>query len=112
MPVSEMATRSQLQFLAMRFEEGLQIRAADLLLAFQQEDQVHGQFPVRGQGFFNAAQMRHVLALVVSGAAREENAVLHRGLERLRHPVLVRIALLTGFSSGLSRAAHRSGRRS
>jgi hypothetical protein len=56
-----------LQPLAMRGEEIGDERAADFLLAFEQENDVAGQFPMRLQV---SKQLRKVLALVVADPAR------------------------------------------
>jgi hypothetical protein len=58
-----------LQQVAMGREEGGEIRRADFLLAFEEEDHVHGQVAVGLERFFDTEEVGEVLALVVGRAA-------------------------------------------
>ena len=64
-----------LQQLAVRFEERREVRAADLLLAFEQEGQVHRQLAFFLQRLFHAEDVGQHLALVVGRAAGPDLAV-------------------------------------
>jgi hypothetical protein len=72
---------------AVGFQKGTQVRAADLFLALEEDRQVHRQFAVAGEGFREAGDMGHELALVVGGAARIDAAFAQGGFEGWRQPL-------------------------
>src|SRR5207248_11730331 len=80
-----------LQTVAFAFEERLEVRAADLLLALDEEFEVHREAAVAE--LEEPAQRLEVvehLALVVHRAAREELTVADRRLEGWAHPFVER----------------------
>src|SRR5688572_4564722 len=59
---------------------------ADLLLAFDDEGQVAGQFSPGFQIRFHGVQVREVLALVITRPAAEQGALIDARLKRRRGP--------------------------
>ena len=70
------------------------MRAADFLLALQQEDDVARQFAMHRQMRFDRQDLGEVLALVVADAARIDAAVADRGLEGRADPGVQRVRRL------------------
>ena len=79
------------QFLAMRVEECLKIRAPDFLFALDEEDQIHGQFAAFPQRLLDPEDVGENLSLVVRRAAREDDAIGESRLEGRRGPEIERI---------------------
>ena len=97
------------QFIGVVTQVRFEVRAADLLLAFQQEFHVHGQFALREQQF-HALHVRVGLSLVVGAAARVDAPVADGGLEGRRDPlfqgrlglhVVVAVDQHGGFAGGV-----------
>ena len=72
-------------------DEVFEMRAADLLLAFDEDADVARQPPRLLHVRFDSLEVHEHLALVVGRPAGVELAVAHRGLERRRRPQLQRI---------------------
>ena len=72
----------------MLLEKRLQIGTAYFFLPFQQENQVHRQIPMGLQGIGQPAQVRHVLAFVISRAPCINSPLLNPRLERVGLPLL------------------------
>ena len=79
------------EFVAMVEEERSEAGAADFLLAFEQEDQIHRQFAAFAQRFLDTQHMGHHLALVVGGTARPDPAIADFRLKRIAGPQVQRI---------------------
>ena len=75
-------------------DEGHQVFAADLLLAFEDEGDVAGKFRAGLEVGLYGLQVGEVLALVVAGTAGEEIAALDARLEGRRLPQLERLGRL------------------
>ena len=111
-----------LQFFPVLLEERLQIGAADLLFAFNEENQVHRQIAVRGHRFLKAPQVAHELAFVVRGTTAVNAAIAEGGLKGRGLPFIQRLGRLHivvridhhGATAGLmdvARQNHRMARR-
>ncbi len=72
-------------------DEVVEVGAAHLFLAFEDDLDVHRQRAGLRQVRFDGLHVHEDLALVVDRAARVELAVAHRGFERRRRPELQRI---------------------
>ena len=81
----------RLELVLVLFDEGVEVRRADLFLAFENDLDVHGKPAVLLQVRFDGLEVHEHLALVVGGAARVDLAVAHRRLERRRLPEIERI---------------------
>ena len=79
------------QFVAMFSQKRRQVRATDLLFAFDQEDHVDGKFSVLSERFLDADDVRENLAFVVGRAAGIDHAGFDARLERRRFPQIERI---------------------
>jgi hypothetical protein len=78
----------------MLFEKRLQVRAADFLLAFKQQRQIHRQIGMLRQRFGQSLHVRHELAFVVRRTTAEDAAITDRRLERGRFPLSQRLRRL------------------
>ena len=72
-------------------DERLEVRAADLLLALEDDADVDRQRPGLPEVRLERLDVHEQLPLVVGGAAREQLVVAHRRLERRRRPQLERV---------------------
>jgi len=70
------------------------VRAADLFLAFKQQDHIAGQAAVDLEERFDRQDLREMLPLVVGDAARKDAAVADRRLERRAVPQVERVRRL------------------
>ena len=84
--VSLMTATSQASCSAVRFEEIVEVVAADFFFAFDDELHVDGQPAVRLQPGFDRFDVREHLPFVVGRAAGVDVAVANRRLERRGHP--------------------------
>ncbi len=82
------------QFVAVLAGEDGHLRAADLLLAFEQHLDIAGQRAAYGEERFERQNLREVLPLVVAHAARVEPPVADRRLEGGREPLVQRVGRL------------------
>ncbi len=82
------------EFTAMGFKEFREVRAADFLLAFDDEGQITGQGSSRFEIGFNGFEVREVLAFVVGRAAGEKRSARDARLERRRFPQFKRLRRL------------------
>ncbi len=82
------------QFAAVCFEKVREARAADLLLAFDDERQIARQLRAGFQIRLDCLQMREVLTLVISRAARENFTSNDARLKRRRRPQIKRLRRL------------------
>src|SRR5439155_13254798 len=82
------------QIVAIFAEKRIQIRTADLLLAFDHQMQIHRQPTMLLDRFLNSENVRKDLAFVVRCAARKNITVFQHRLERRRIPKLQRIRRL------------------
>ena len=90
MPVSETTTTSQARRAGLGDQQGLEVRAADLLLALDQQLEVDRQAAVSAQQAPGRFDLIEGLALVVDGAAGPALAVDDHRVERRRRPLLER----------------------
>ena len=72
-------------------QERLQIRAADFLLPFQQENQIHRQIAVGFQSLADPAQVGHVLTFVIGRSPGVNPPVFDPWLEGIGNPLFHRI---------------------
>ena len=75
----------------MRGEEGFEMFAADFLLTFDEEDQIHGHVSLFAQCLPHPEHVREDLAFVVCGAACVNHAIAHDRLKRRRSPLAERV---------------------
>src|SRR2546428_5895070 len=83
-----------LEFVTMLLEERLEVRAADFLLAFNQESQIARQLCAGLEIGFDGLEMSEVLAFVVAGAASKQRPAFDPRLERRTFPQLERFRRL------------------
>ena len=83
-----------LQFRAVLAQEFGQVRAADLLLALDDEGEVAGQGGAGLEIGFDGLEVGEVLAFVISAAAGEEVAAFHAGFEGRGLPEFERLGRL------------------
>ncbi len=82
------------EFVAVLDEERAEARAADFLLALDEEDDVHGRRAGAGERLADAEDVREDLAFVVRRAPGVDAAVAERGFEGRRDPLIKRIGRL------------------
>ncbi len=79
------------QAVAVGVEEWREIRAADFLLALDEQDQVHRQVALFLQRVLDAEDVGEDLPFVIAGAPRGDDAVFDAGVERRPMPEIKRI---------------------
>ncbi len=89
--MSEMTATSAANSFAIALDRCVEVRRADLFLAFHHDFQIDRQRSARVHVCVDGGQMHHDLSLVVDGAASEDLAVAHVAFERRRLPQIERV---------------------